>query len=302
MFSCLLPFAIMRTHDPSRGLGIVGRDVDVFGRRIHVEQSGRGEDTVVFEAGLGFGRTSWDRVVPLLSDAARVITYDRFGHGRSEPGHGSTSMSEMAATLRAVIDATATGSIVLVAHSMGGLIARQAIPSLGQRIIGLVLVDPTPETAAMFDDVVGLTRRQDRLYGLFEAASHAPRLRRLIARVGTRSFRDAFPAATYATILAEDFKPSSFAQMRREAAARAEAVVAFRREPPPRPTCPVILLSANRAVGDGTNYLADLQLHQRRYVEALDQGRFEAVDATHVVQAEQPKLVAARIRELLQAP
>jgi pimeloyl-ACP methyl ester carboxylesterase len=283
----------------ARGLDVTGRHLDVSAGRVFLEESGGGSSSVVFEAGLGFGRTSWDPVVPLLADAARLVAYDRPGHGRSDSGRGPTSIEEMSATLCQIIDSTVGGNVVLVAHSMGGLIARQAATSLGPRLAGLVLVDPTPETAAMFDDVTRLTRRQGRLYGLFEAASHVPPLRGVIASMGTRSFRDAFSAATYATIQAEDYKPSSFAQMRREAWARAAAVVAFRREPPSPPHCPVILLSANRAVAGSSGYLADIQEHQRRYVDTLDNGRFELVDAAHVVQAEQPEIVAARVRELL---
>jgi pimeloyl-ACP methyl ester carboxylesterase len=276
-----------------------GRSVDVLGNRIHVEESGRGGRSVVFEAGLGFGRTSWDAVVPLLADVAHLVTYDRVGHGLSAPGRGATSIDELASILCGVVDATVTGNLVLVAHSMGGLIARRAAADLGPRLDGIVLVDPTPETAAMFDDVARLTRQQDRLYRVFQAASHVPALRRVIASVGTRSFREAFAPATYAAILAEDFEPSSFAQMRREAEARADAVIAFREQPPTPPACPVILLSAGRAVGRGASYLADIQEHQRRYVGTLADGRFEVVDARHVIQAERPALVADRIRGLL---
>lgn len=250
---------------------------------------------MVFEAGLGFGRTSWDPVVPLVRDAAHLVAYDRPGHGRSDPGDGPTSIQAMAAALCQVVEATVPADLVLVAHSMGGLIARQAAPALSSRLAGLVLVDPTPETAAMFDDVARLTRQQDRLYGVLQLLSGTP-LRPVVATIGTSSFRRVFSPETYDTIVAEDVRPAGFAQMRREAAARADAVVEFRRQPPPPPSCPVILLSADRGAG---THLADIQEHQRRYVESLGDGRLERVDAGHVVQAEQPELVAARIRELL---
>ena len=269
------------------------------GHRIYVEESGRGPVSVVFEAGLGFGRTSWDPVVPLLRDAARVVAYDRVGHGRSDPGDGQTTVPAMAATLCRVVEATAPGRLVLVAHSMGGLIARQAAPSLASRLDGLVLVDPTPETAATFDDVGRLTRQQDRLYRILQFLSSVPPARGAVASAGTRSFRRVFSPATYDTIVAEDIRPSAFAQMRREAAARAQAVIDFRREGPRPPRCQVVLLSADRAPAGGARYLADIQEHQRRYVGTLDHGRYELVDGGHILPAEQPELVAARIRELL---
>jgi len=285
-------------HDRQARIGdVVGRHLELEGRRVYVEESGRGPASVVLEAGLGFGRTSWDPVVPLLRDAAHVVAYDRVGHGQSDPGDGPTSITAMATMLCRLVEATVPGSLVLVAHSMGGLIARQAVPALAARLDGLVLVDPTPETAAMFDDVARLTRRQDRLYGVLQFLSGVPLLRGVVASAGTGSFRRVFSPATYRTIVAEDVRPSGFAQMRREAEARAAAVVEFRRQPPPLPTCPVILLSANSAA----SYVADIQVHQRRYVESLDNGCFELVDGGHVLQAEQPDLVSARIRELLPA-
>jgi pimeloyl-ACP methyl ester carboxylesterase len=282
-----------------RGLDVEGRYLDLVGHRIYVERSGDGPIPVVLEAGLGFGRTSWDRLVPLLAASATVVAYDRVGHGRSDPGHGPTSIEELATILHGVVDAAADDRLVLVAHSMGGLIARQVAPALGSRLAGLVLLDPTPETASMFDDVRRLTRGQAGLYRAFEAASHLRPLRGAIGGVGTRSFRDALPRATYETILEEDLTPSGFAQMRREAWVRADAVVRFRRRPPRVPGCPVILLSAGRAVGGSGAYLADVQEHQRRYVDGLPDGRFEVIDAGHLVQAEQPGIVADRIRGLI---
>jgi pimeloyl-ACP methyl ester carboxylesterase len=278
---------------------MAGRHIDLEGHRIYVEESGQGPASVVFEAGLGFGRTSWDPVIPLLRDAARLVAYDRVGHGRSDPGDGPTSIAAMATTLCRLVEATVPGRLVLVAHSMGGLIARQAVPALVPRLDGLVLVDPTPETAAMFDDVARLTRQQDRLYSILQFLSGFRPARGAVASAGTRSFRRVFSRATYDTIVAEDIRPSAFAQMRREAAARAEAVVQFRREPPRPPQCPVILLSADRAPAAGRSTLADIQEHQRRYVGTLDDGRCELVDGGHILQAEQPQVVAARIRELL---
>lgn len=276
-----------------------GADLDVLGRRIHVESSGHGTTTVVLESGLGFGRTSWDRLVPLLLDHARVVAYDRVGHGRSEPGRGPTSVAEMADILRGVIDATASGPVVVVAHSMGGLIARTAAPVLGPRLGGLVLLDPTPENAAMFDDLERTTAGQDRVYAALESLSRVAPLRPLLARVGIGGYRSALGPETYRTMVAEDVRPSSFAQMRRELAARTVAVRAFRDEPPVPPACPVVLLSAGRAARGSGDYLADVQEHQRQYVDLLPRGHFEVVDATHLVQADAPDVVADRIRELV---
>lgn len=39
--------------------------------------------------------------------------------------------------------------------------------------------------------------------------------------------------------------------------------------------------------------------HQRRYAESLSDGQFEKVDSAHLIQAEQPQLVADRTLRLL---
>ena len=63
---------------------------------------------------------------------------------------------------------------------------------------------------------------------------------------------------------------------------------------------PITSIGTRPRVARGTaGYLADHREHRRRYVDALDSARFELVDATHVLQAEQPEVVAARMRELL---
>ncbi len=205
----------------------------------------------------------------------------------------------MAGVLLGVVGATAPGSVVLVAHSMGGLIARMAAPELGPRLVGLVLLDPTPESAAMFDDVERTTAGQDRVYAVLEAVSRIGPLRPALARAGIGAYRAALGPDTYGAMVAEDARPSSFAQMRRELAARTEAIRAFRDRPPEPPGCPVVVLSAGRAARGGGAYLADVQAHQRRYAEGLPRGRFEVVAARHLVQADAPELVAGRVLELV---
>src|SRR3954454_428174 len=102
---------------------------------------------VVFEAGAGCGRTCWDLVLPLLPAQARLVAYDRVGFGRSGRTAGPLSIDDMAADLVAMVEAVVGDRFVLVAHSMGGLVARRAAESLAPRLRGLLLVDPTPETA-----------------------------------------------------------------------------------------------------------------------------------------------------------
>jgi pimeloyl-ACP methyl ester carboxylesterase len=272
-----------------------GRKVTVNGRSVYAEESGQGA-VVVFEAGSGLGRTCWDAVVPLLVDRARLVAYDRAGFGRSGRTSERLGIDDMAADLVALTEAVAPGSapLVLVAHSMGGLVARRAAERLGPRLGGLLLLDPTPETAPVYDQF----DQTARWVGLSLATGQALIWFRPLAWLSTGSVRRVFPPDTYKTMLAEDFTPAGLAQTRKEFNAVAAAIRQFRAKPPSLPPCPTVLLSASRPLRRGENRSLIAE-HQRRYVQALPDGRFEEVDSAHFIQAEQPQLVADRVWHLL---
>ncbi|WP_328390394.1 alpha/beta hydrolase [Streptomyces sp. NBC_00400] len=274
-----------------------GRAVSVNGRSVHVEESGRGTDWVVFEAGGGLGRTCWDAVLPLLADRARLMAYDRAGFGRSGRTAQQMSVDDMAADLVALVDAVIPqpATLVLVAHSMGGLVARRAVESLGPRLRGLLLLDTTPERAPVYDTFDRTATKVDRVMGVTQALVRF----RPLARMASGNVRRVFPADTYATMLAEDFVPAGIAQTRKEFKAIAAAIPQFRATPPGHPTCPTVLLSASRPVKGREQQHAVIAEHQRRWTETLPDGRFEEVDSGHFIQAEQPGVVADRVTRLL---
>ncbi|MFJ8623155.1 alpha/beta fold hydrolase [Kitasatospora sp. NPDC093550] len=272
-----------------------GRAVRVNGRTVHVEESGSGADWVVFEAGGGMGRTCWDPVVALLADRARVVAYDRAGFGRSGRTVEELSIDEMAADLVAMVEAVVPGRFVLVAHSMGGLVARRAVAGLGSRLRGLLLLDPAAESAPVYDTFDRTAVKVDRALGVTQALCRS----RLLARLAGGELRRHYPADTYTTMLAEDFVPAGIAQTRKEIRAVAAAVPRFRADPPDPPTCPTVLLSASRPQKGRGRHHAALAEHRRRWAESLPNGRFETVDSGHLIQAEQPGIVADRVERLL---
>ncbi|MFJ9454300.1 alpha/beta fold hydrolase [Kitasatospora sp. NPDC101447] len=272
-----------------------GRAVQVNGRTLYVEESGSGTDRVVFEAGGGMGRTCWDPVVALLADRARLIGYDRAGFGRSGRTATRLSIDDLAADLVALVETVVPGGFVLVAHSMGGLVARRAVNRLGPRLRGLLLLDPAAESAPVYDTFDRTAVKVDRSLGVTQALFRS----RLLARLASGELRRLFPADTYAAMLAEDFVPAGIAQTRKEIKAVAEAIPRFRAEPPAPPTCPTILLSAARPQKGRGRHHAALTEHRRRWVGSLPDGRFETVDSGHLIQAERPGIVAERVQNLL---
>ena len=274
-----------------------GQAVTVNGRSVYVEQRGQGDDWVVFEAGSGEGRTTWDVVLPKLADRARLVAYDRAGFGRSGRIRDQLGIDDMAADLIALTETVVPESarLVLVGHSMGGLVVRRAVEHLGPRLGGLLLVDPTPESAPVYDTFDRTAKSVDASLAIAQLLIWFPP----VAWLSTGNIRQVFPRDTYRTMLAEDFTPSGIGQTRKEFKAVAAAIHQFRDRPPVLPTCPTVLLSASRPLrrGERRDLIAE---HQRRYVETLPDGRFEQVDSSHFIQAEQPAVVAGRVAELLQ--
>ena len=275
---------------------VAGRRLPVNGRTVYVEESGQGQDWVVFEAGGGCGRTCWDPVLPQLADQTRVVAYDRAGRALSGRTSQPLSIDDMAADLVAMTGAVVPGEFVLVAHSMGGLVARRAVEHLGSRLRGLLLIDVLPETSPVYDTWDQTTQNIDRMLAVTQTLT---RLRPL-ARLFSGNVRHLYSADTYRCMLAEDFTPAGTAQTRAEMQAVAAAIPQFRTEPPPPPTCPTIVLSTDHATKGRERQHSANREHQHRYADSLPDGRYESVDSAHLIQAEQPQLVATRIRQLLQ--
>ncbi|NAZ83763.1 alpha/beta fold hydrolase [Kineococcus sp. R8] len=306
-----------------RERSLPSRRWELDGESLNVEVHDPGHHhLVVLEAGLGNCRTSWDVLVPHLLDrpgsAVTVVTYDRPGSGRSPASHQATTIKAMAHRLATfvhhavtdTVDTTGTAGvdgdgggravrIVLVGHSLGGLLVRCALPlltqqGLGQHVAGIVLLDPTTETADAYADP-NYYRQFGRLLALQQHLARVAPLRRW----ATTARRRALPAATGEAMIAEDFTPASLAQARREHLALRDAVPSLRTAPPAPPTCPVIVLSAGHATKAAAPFRADVVAHQRAYAESLPSGQFESLPAGHFLHVEQAPTVAAAIRELL---
>jgi pimeloyl-ACP methyl ester carboxylesterase len=54
-------------------------------RRMHIHVSGEGTPIVVFESGMGASCLSWTLVQPQVAQFSRAVSYDRAGHGWSDP-------------------------------------------------------------------------------------------------------------------------------------------------------------------------------------------------------------------------
>ncbi len=113
---------------------------------LHVHCTGTGSPTVLLEAGLGEPGMTWVDIQRDLAQSLTVCSYDRAGYGWSPPADGDWD-ARVAATqaVQALHAAGHDGPYVVVAHSVGALIARELRRTDPDAVAGMVLLDPTNE-------------------------------------------------------------------------------------------------------------------------------------------------------------
>ncbi|MFI6601441.1 alpha/beta fold hydrolase [Nonomuraea sp. NPDC050536] len=136
-------------RDDARRIPMPGRLVDVGGHRLHLDCTGSGSPTIVFEAGIGEPGASWSAVREELARSARACTYDRAGYAWSEPSDGPHTAQRAADELHTLLRAAGeAGPYLLVGHSYGAHITRLFAARWPGETAGLVLVDPSVEDQA----------------------------------------------------------------------------------------------------------------------------------------------------------
>src|SRR5213593_4684113 len=113
--------------------------IDIEGPVVFREWSGPEETTFVLIHGLGGSHLSWVQVAAGLSGLGRVVAPDLPGFGRSPARGRGTRVMDSRRSLARFLDRVATGDVVLVGNSMGGLVAMTEAAVEPDRVAGLVL-------------------------------------------------------------------------------------------------------------------------------------------------------------------
>ena len=105
----------------------------------------KGAPTVVLIHGLGLNREVWQWMIPALSDAYDVITYDLYGHGQSDAPPETPSLSLFSRQLAGLLDTAGVDRAVIVGFSLGGMICRRFALDNPDRAQALVILN-SPHT------------------------------------------------------------------------------------------------------------------------------------------------------------
>lgn len=100
---------------------------------------GAGETAVVMLHGVGGGHAAWEpQLDALAAGGFRAVAWDAPGYGASAT-IDPYDMAGLAGALARLLDHLAAARVVLVGHSMGGMIAQEALARDPRRIDGVVL-------------------------------------------------------------------------------------------------------------------------------------------------------------------
>jgi len=104
--------------------------------------------TIVFVHGFGTDQSAWREVVaPLMADF-RIVLLDNVGAGGSDPGafaqHQYLNLNRYAADLLEVCEALALRDVILVGHSVGGMICALAAIRRPELVSRVVLIGSSP--------------------------------------------------------------------------------------------------------------------------------------------------------------
>ena len=121
--------------------GTLGVVPSADGTPIAYEVHGSGVPTLILVHGWSCDARYWREQLTHFAARHRVVTVDLAGHGHSGAGREDYTMSSFGEDVRAVADAVGGDRLILVGHSMGGLVIAEAAHLLPDRVLGLIGVD-----------------------------------------------------------------------------------------------------------------------------------------------------------------
>ena len=146
--------------------------ISLGGHSLRYDDLGRGEPVFVCIHGLADTLEVWDEIAGPLAARGRVVRIDQRGHGESGAPPGPCTREDLARDALAVLDALAIDRAILVAHSVGGIVAMAAALAAPARVAGLVLIGTASrcsERTAAWYERIALAAERDGGDGLVRA-------------------------------------------------------------------------------------------------------------------------------------
>jgi pimeloyl-ACP methyl ester carboxylesterase len=102
---------------------------------------GEGDPAIVLIHGWATDANYWYRQIDPLKAKYTVVAVDLAGHGASTNNRAEWSMGNYGEDVATVVRRLPNPQVILVGHSMGGTVALEANRRIGDRVIGIIVVD-----------------------------------------------------------------------------------------------------------------------------------------------------------------
>lgn len=123
--------------------------------KIFVDDGGSGATPVVFVHSLAGNTNQWSAQLHHVRKTRRAMALDLRGHGNSAPpADGDYSIEALVSDVHTAVEELALSRFVLVGHSMGGVVATAYAAAHGERVDGLMLVDPSGDSTQMPEEQI----------------------------------------------------------------------------------------------------------------------------------------------------
>jgi pimeloyl-ACP methyl ester carboxylesterase len=142
---------------------------------VHIEYRtyGQGDPAIILVHGWATDANYWNAQFGPLKAKYTVVAVDLAGHGASSKSRTDWSMANYGEDVATVARRLPNQQIILVGHSMGGTVSLEAARRIGDRVIGIIVVDalksiglpPTPQpeinkrVAPFRTDFIGSVRK-----------------------------------------------------------------------------------------------------------------------------------------------
>jgi len=289
-----------------------GKLVDVGGYRLHINCSGEGGPTVVFDAGMGCNSLDWDLVQPEVAKFARVCSYDRAGNGWSDESPLERTSQNIVDELHTLLkNSGEKGPYILVGHSFGGPNVRLYASKYPEEVSGMVLVDSSHE-----DQLQEMT---DWPQGFFEKLLTHPNVAPFWASIGvfriinhlptSKENYKAFSPNIQQIYLATMSTTKFIRTVSQEKEKFEQSLKQLKNAGGRLNNKPLIVITAGKSLSsedtgypkEFTDKLANLwEAHQKDLVTKSTKGkRIIAEHSGHMIPHEQPEIIIEAIREIV---
>jgi pimeloyl-ACP methyl ester carboxylesterase len=268
-----------------------GQLIDIGGYRLHLYCTGSGGPTVVLEHGHRATYLDWYLVQPEIAAFTRVCSYDRAGHGWSDPSPKPRVPSAMAEELHALLRAAGERPpYLLVGHSYGGLDAAMFAHQFPNEVAGVILVDsPHP-------DVLRRASWRARLW------LHVMQLTMPFGLPRWRGWCDGGPQETLAIKRALTCRPQTIETIFREDASFPAGAIELRGITS-LGNVPLVVIARDPAKGRNAALESRHNQQQLGTMKLSTNSRFIVAEGSgHDVPLAKPDVIVKAVKELIKAP